>query len=195
MALALGFVLLIAWAQARGWLVPLNHGVMQMGGVARTTAEGAPLTAMMIGISAIGGTLGRIALLAVATGWLLLCRRRRDAGWLLATVAGGTALNLLLKQLFAAPRPDLLPHLDLVHSYSFPSGHAAGSMILFGAMAMLAMRWWAWAAAALTITLVGISRVWLGVHWPSDVLAGWVEGIGFLAFCGAWLHRSRRSFS
>src|SRR3546814_4413138 len=92
---------------------------------------------------------------------------------------------------FAAPRPDLLPHLDLVRSYGFPSGHAAGNMIFFGALAMLAGRRSGYVGMGLAIALIGISRVWLGVHWPSDVLAGWIEGLGWLALCGLWLPAGR----
>jgi undecaprenyl-diphosphatase len=104
---------------------------------------------------------------------------------------GGTLLNLILKQIFAAPRPDLLPHLDIVHSYSFPSGHAAGNMMFFGALAMLAGRRWAYGAGGAMIALIGASRVWLGVHWPSDVMAGWIEGLGWLVLCAVWLPARR----
>jgi undecaprenyl-diphosphatase len=102
-------------------------------------------------------------------------------------MAGGTLLNFVLKQIFAAPRPDLLPHLDIVHSYSFPSGHAAYNMMLFGALAMLSRRRIGYVLAGMVIALIGISRVWLGVHWPSDVLAGWITGFGWLCLCRHWL--------
>ena len=141
--------------------------------------------------TAIGDTIGRIAILAVVFPLLLWRQRRADALWLALMMAGGTALNLILKQLFAAPRPDLLPHLDVVHSYSFPSGHAAGNMMLFGALAMLAARRSVYWAAGGMIALIGVSRVWLGVHWPSDVMAGWVEGFGWLLLCRVWLPARR----
>jgi undecaprenyl-diphosphatase len=60
-------------------------------------------------------------------------------------------------------------------------------MMFFGALAMLAARRFGYWAAAVMIALIGISRVWLGVHWPSDVTAGWIEGLGWLAFCAIWL--------
>ena len=124
-------------------------------------------------------------------GALFFTGRRAAALWFAGVEIGGTLLNLILKQIFAAPRPDLLPHLDIVHSYSFPSGHAAGNMMFFGALAMLAGRRWAYGAGGVMIALIGASRVWLGVHWPSDVMAGWVEGLGWLVLCAVWLPARR----
>lgn len=187
LAVALFCVLLIALMQRAGWLDAINVGLMEAGGRARETALGGHVTTVMRLASAFGGTAGRLALVAVVLLPLLWFGWRRSALWFGATIAGGTLLNLGLKQLFAAPRPDLLPHLDIVHTYSFPSGHAAGNMIFFGAVAMLAGRRGGYVAAAAMIALIGFSRVWLGVHWPSDVVAGWIEGVGWLAFCGAWL--------
>lgn len=187
LALALFCVLAIALMQQAGWLDGLNVGLMRAAGDARHSAVGQHVTPMMRLASALGGTVGRLALLAVALGYLIWAQRRRCALWLMAMMAGGTILNLVLKQIFAAPRPDLLPHLDNVHTYSFPSGHAAGNMMFFGALAMLAARSAGYGAAAFIIALIGISRVWLGVHWPSDVTAGWIEGLGWLAFCRLWL--------
>ena len=141
----------------------------------------------MQGASLAGDTTGRMVIIAVALIGLSWSGRRRAAYWLGLTMAGGSLMNLGLKQIFAAPRPDLLPHLDIVHSYSFPSGHAAVNMVLFGALAMLVGKRWAYLLAAAVIATIGLSRVWLGVHWPSDVLAGWVEGLGWLAVCRYWL--------
>lgn len=187
LALALFCVLLIALMQRAGWLDAVNVGLMEAGGRARETALGGHVTVLMQLASAVGGTAGRMALVAVVLLPLLWFGWRRSALWFGATIAGGTLLNLGLKQIFAAPRPDLLPHLDIVNTYSFPSGHAAGNMMFFGAVAMLAGGRSAYAAAAAMIALIGVSRVWLGVHWPSDVTAGWIEGLGWLAFCGVWL--------
>ncbi|KEQ55390.1 phosphatase PAP2 family protein [Sphingobium chlorophenolicum] len=190
LAFALFCILAIALAQRHGWLECLNIGLMGMAGRARGSSAGIPITWIMQLASMIGGTAARFALLAACV-ILLWSSARTRAYWLLWVTVGGTLLNIALKQVFAAPRPDLLPHLDIVHSYSFPSGHAAGNMILFGALAMLAGRRSAHAAAALAIALIGTSRVWLGVHWPSDVLAGWIEGLGWLAFCRVWLPAGR----
>jgi|GEM_PF-436788 membrane-associated phospholipid phosphatase len=187
LALALFCVLLIALAQRAGWLERVNVGLMTLAGEGRETGPGGTATMVMRLASAIGGTLGRITLLALVLAPLLWAGHRRSAAWLAGMMAGGTLLNLGLKQIYAAPRPDLLPHLDIVHSYSFPSGHSAGNMMFFGALALLAGGRVAQALAATMILLIGVSRVWLGVHWPSDVLAGWIEGLGWLALCAVWL--------
>ena len=189
--LALFCVLIIALAQRAGWLDGLNVGLMEAAGRGRETAFGGSVTMVMRIVSAIGGTAGRIILVILVLVPLLICGMRKSALWLLLVVIGGTLLNLGLKQIFAAPRPELLPHLDIVHSYSFPSGHSAGNMIFFGALAMLAGRRWAYGAAAMMVALIGVSRVWLGVHWPSDVTAGWVEGLGWLILCAIWLPARR----
>ena len=192
LALALFCVLGIVLIQRAGWLDRLNVGLMGWAGAVRDSGIGQHLTPLMRLATAIGDTIGRLAILALVLPALLWRHRRADALWLALMMAGGTALNLILKQIFAAPRPDLLPHLDIVHSYSFPSGHAAGNMMMFGALAML-MGWRSvyWAAGVM-IALIGASRVWLGVHWPSDVTAGWIEGLGWLAFCRVWLPARRR---
>ncbi|WP_298395173.1 phosphatase PAP2 family protein [Sphingobium sp.] len=189
--LALFCVLGIALMQRAGWLDGVNVGLMEAAGRARDGAVGQNLTPLIRLASALGGTAGRLLLLALSLGSLFWAGRRRCALWLMAMMAGGTALNLILKQIFAAPRPDLLPHLDSVHTYSFPSGHAAGNMMFFGALALLVGRRVGFWAAAAMIALIGVSRVWLGVHWPSDVTAGWIEGLGWLALCRVWLPARR----
>lgn len=190
LALALFCVLAIALMQRAGWLDGLNVGLMERAGAARDSAAGRAVTIIMQAASHIGGTVGRFCILGFYVAALWWTARQR-ALWLLLTVIGGTLLNLALKQVFAAPRPDLLPHLDIVNTYSFPSGHSAGNMMIFGALAMLVAHRRAYVAAAAMIALIGISRVWLGVHWPSDVTAGWIEGLGWLAFCRLWLPARR----
>ena len=179
-------VLLIAVLKREGVLTGIDHAIMSAMGARRDSAIGQAITSLMILASLVGDTAGRIAMVLATCAWLRWRGRTRAAWWLVLVVVGGTILNLALKQIFAAPRPDLLPHLDIVNSYSFPSGHAAGNMIFFGAAAMLFSDRRVRVAAAGMIPLIGISRVWLGVHWPSDVAAGWIEGLGWLALCGAW---------
>ncbi len=186
-AVSLLCVFLIALLQQSGATDAFNLAGMGAAGAARDTQVGVVVTIAMQAASMAGGSGGRLLLFNVALAGLLWQGRRIAALWLTFTMAGGTLLNLGLKQLFAAPRPDLLPHLDVVNSYSFPSGHAAGNMILFGAMAMLINRCAAYMVSGMIILLIGVSRIWLGVHWPTDVLAGWVVGLGWLAFCRCWL--------
>ena len=213
--LALFGVLAIALLQRSGWFDPLNIAAMKAAGEGRVAAPW--VTPVMAAASVIGNTTGRLFIMAAVALGLLYRRQRHAAQWLALVVVGGTLLNTGLKQIFAAPRPDLLPHIDIVHSYSFPSGHSAGTMILFGALAMLmhhaltrhshptplalnlsknsarteprgrgkGLYALPYLTAALIIALIGTSRVWLGVHWPSDVLAGWVEGLGWLCL---WRH-------
>ncbi|MFW2828666.1 phosphatase PAP2 family protein [Sphingomonas sp. ID0503] len=116
--------------------------------------------------------LGPLALAVAA--WLLWRRRFLVALWLLATCIIARAAAALLKLAFGRPRPDLAEHLDRVHSLSFPSAHATNTMATFLAIA-LALRLPLWPAVLLSL-VVGVSRVALGVHWPSDVAGGWALG-------------------
>ena len=93
-------------------------------------------------------------------------------------------LNHALKQAFAQPRPfTLAPGIDLVREYGYglPSGHAQGAVVLWGLLAWQARRRWVWVPAAALMLAVGVSRVYLGVHFPTDVLGGWLAGALLLA--------------
>ena len=140
------------------------------------------------------GGVGVLGLLTAATlGYLLLMGQPRAALYLAVAILGGLAVSMALKAGFHRPRPDLVSHGSLVYTSSFPSGHSMLSAIVYltgGAMlAMLhrrrAVRIYILACACLATLLVGISRVYLGVHWPTDVLAGWAGGGAWAALC--WL--------
>lgn len=91
-----------------------------------------------------------------------------------------TVVNMSLKYLFAIPRPcTLIPSLALVsaQNYSFPSGGAQNAVVFFGIFALMCKRRWAWVLAICFMMLIGLSRVYLGVHYPSDVIAGWTVGL------------------
>ena len=108
---------------------------------------------------------------------LLAFKRWRD-GLFVAVATGGSALlNIATKRLFARDRPSLWDSIAPEATYSFPSGHAMGSMTLAAVLILLAWptraRWWVIAAMAVFVPMVGLSRVYLGVHYPSDILAGW----------------------
>lgn len=140
------------------------------------------------------GGVGVLGLLTAATlGYLWLQGRRRAALYVLLAIGGGLLLSLALKAGFQRPRPDLVSHGSLVYTASFPSGHSMLSAIVYltgGAMLALvhrrrSVRLYILGCAVLATLLVGVSRVYLGVHWPTDVLAGWAGGAGWAALC--WL--------
>lgn len=146
---------------------------------------------LMRDITAFGGTgpLGFITLAGIV--YLLLRRRRRTALFLFAAIAGGQLLSSALKLGFDRPRPDLVPHGMEVYTASFPSGHAMMTAIVYLTLAALLARserrrrlkaFLLLLAACVTL-MVGISRVYLGVHWPSDVLGGWMIGSAWAAGC------------
>ena len=117
-------------------------------------------------LTALGSTLVLSMAVVTVVGFLLLMRHWRAALFTFAAAVSGQLASHLLKAFFGRPRPDLIPHEVAVFTHSFPSGHAMMSAVVF------------------TI-LIGISRVYLGVHWPSDVLAGWMIGAGWALAC--WL--------
>jgi membrane-associated phospholipid phosphatase len=146
-------------------------------------------THFFIAMTIIGGPAGLAAIVLMATIALAIRGRWRWIAYLLVTCGGGALLNLELKRYFARARPDVAEMLRLAHGYSFPSGHAMGSTVTFGALAYLAFRMarmWRMKAAclALAITLivsVALSRVYLGAHWISDVGAGAAAGSVWVA--------------
>ena len=127
---------------------------------------------------------------------LALTRRMREGLFAGVSLIGSALLNLGAKQLFARSRPALWESIAPEATYSFPSGHAMGSMTLAMVLVLLAWhtrwRWWVAIPMALFVLLVGLSRIYLGVHYPSDILAGWVAAIAWvvatylLVFRGAW---------
>ncbi len=138
------------------------------------------------------GSPSVLALFVLAVAGSLAARRQYHAlGLLLVATVGGVLLNELLKLVFARPRPPLAFHLTEVRSMSFPSGHAMESAIIYLTLAALLARlvqprllrlYFIGLAFFLTFA-VGVSRVYLGVHYPSDVLAGWTAGLAWALLC------------
>lgn len=146
---------------------------------------------VMRDFTALGGIAVLTALTLTVVGFLALTRKRHAATLVAGAVTGGVILSSLLKWGFDRPRPDLVTHLSLVHTQSFPSGHAMLSAVVYLTLGVLLARTLAeprvkiylLSVAALATILVGISRVYLGVHWPTDVLAGWAIGAAWAMAC------------
>jgi membrane-associated phospholipid phosphatase len=151
-------------------------------------------------LTVIGTPVGLGLLIAIAAAILGLRRRWRWAAYLIVTCGVGGLLNLQLKAYFARARPDLAEALRGAHGYSFPSGHAMGATIVFGAFAYLAFRTltkWRPRAAALAfcvsmIATICASRIYLGVHWVSDIAAGIAGGVIWVAFATVAYETFRR---
>jgi undecaprenyl-diphosphatase len=136
-------------------------------------------------LTALGSPLVLALLTTVTSGYLVVSRRPHAALFVTLSAAGGGGLNFLLKEWYDRPRPEVVPQLTQVSGLSFPSGHAQISTIVFLTVASMmarlattpARRVYILGSALCLAILVGISRVALGVHYPTDVLAGWVVGV------------------
>lgn len=145
------------------------------------------LTQSMIDISGLGGGTLLTLLIVAACGYLVIKRARTRAALLATATISGATLLFLLKNIFGRPRPEFIDHLVTVQSMSFPSGHAANSALVYLTIAALAsdvepsfrVRIYIMTVAMILTVLIGFSRLYLGVHWPSDVLAGWALGAGW----------------
>lgn len=143
----------------------------------------------VVDITALGGYAVLILVVAAAVAYLLLMRKPTSAALVLCSTGTGALLSEGLKLGFSRPRPDLVAHLAEVQSASFPSGHAMLSAVTYLTLGALLARIQTRREAkifvltcALVLTvMVGLSRVYLGVHWPTDVLAGWSLGAAWAA--------------
>lgn len=142
-----------------------------------------------LGVLELGAPLV-LALLA----WHLRRGERREAAAWLGVGAGAAVLPELLKAVVARPRPALWPWLVPTSGWSFPSGHAVAGAALYPLLGWLALRGrglgaWGYATGLLVGAFVGLSRLYAGVHWPTDVLAGWAIGAALGGAAIAWLRR------
>lgn len=144
-------------------------------------------------ITALGGYPILTVLVAVVVGYLAVVRRYGPALFVVLSIGLGTVVAQLLKIAYDRPRPELVTHLVAIHTASFPSGHATMSTLVYltlaALIARLAQDWrvraYVISVAVLLSLAVGTSRIYLGVHWPSDVAAGWALGVGWASL--SWL--------
>jgi membrane-associated phospholipid phosphatase len=152
--------------------------------------DGRTMDVVMSAATFIGSPLVIVPLSVLILGWAIRRRDYRAALALAIVLVTTEVLNVALKDTFARARPTLFEKIATLHSYSFPSGHSMAALAVYGMLGIVVTRldrrhrrWFAF-VAPIVIVLVGASRIYLGVHWPTDVLAGFAAG-GFLLLAGA----------
>lgn len=146
----------------------------------------------------LGGVGVLVPFIAAALGALWLAGRRSEAARFAVGVGGAFVLKSVLKRLIARPRPEVIPHDACAFSASFPSGHALMATVVWLLLAFViadavgrrAVRRWMVAIALVIAFAVGVGRVYLGVHWPSDVVAAWGLGIVWVWLLRRYWRRS-----
>lgn len=145
------------------------------------------LDAFFITLTNIGGIVGVIVVTGALVGFYIYKHRRRDALFLFTSVTGATAANLVLKAAFHRDRPSLWHQSVVEQSFSFPSGHAMASAALVACLICIywytPKRYLTVVIGGLFVLLIGMSRLYLGVHYPSDILGGWLVSSMWVFVC------------
>jgi undecaprenyl-diphosphatase len=202
-AAAFSFFVALAWAVSAGRLLRFDAALL--GAFRRVADHDNPLGPAWLeelfgDVTSLGSFTVLAALVAAVCGFLWLDAKRHAALLVLTSAIGGSLLATLLKTFFERPRPDLVSHLTDFSTASFPSGHAMLSATVYLTLGVLiarvqetrGLRIYPILVAIALAALIGVSRLYLGVHWPSDVLAGWTVGVGWALLCYAvagWLQQ------
>lgn len=198
--LAIGFITL-SRAVVRGSTSDLDERILLAMRVRGDLSDPVgPLWVEEIGrdFTALGGVGVLVLLITTVTLFFWLSAMRRAAVYVAVACLGAVLVSSLLKHTFDRPRPELVPHGSQVYTSSFPSGHSTMAAATYLTMGLVASQFVSrrrlklllLVVATFVTVAVGVSRVYLGVHWPSDVLAGWAVGVSWALLCwciGTWL--------
>lgn len=194
-ALATALMVLLASVVMQGFTQRFDESVLQTLEASRSPF----LTEVMIEITTIGSGVPLILMVAIAALVLWLTHHRWSVALLVFGSLGGTIVNRALKNYFDRPRPEVVDAVEQVTSLSFPSGHATSSFIVYGILAYIVSRLAAeravriaiWTIAGVMILLVGFSRMYLGVHYPTDVAGGFLVGFAWVMVLASLMNAIR----
>jgi len=194
-------ILKLASEVAEGETTAFDVAVLRL--MRNAARPGTPLTSLMLGATHLGDGLTLIILVLLIAGFLFTARKHGMALFLIVATTAGSLMVQLLKRIIDRARPAVVEHWTSFADASFPSGHAANSAIIYLTLAVLvaqsvtsrALRLYVVVSAMLLTFLIGLSRPYLGVHWPTDVLSGWILGAGWAVLCSsvAWWLQARRT--